>query len=292
MNQIQLRSFVVIADHGSFSKAARSLHISTQALMQQIRLLERDLGVSLFNRSHQGVTLTQAGRHFYEGAKHILSYSESLRRECQETLSGSSGLRVGTSHEITPTFLYNVSYEFNDTYPQVSLNIVHIDSSKRFSELFDSKLDLCECFDTDSLEHYELEFYPVLNAQLYCIVSNKHPLAKRDSISYADLENQTILVSNSQLDYFGNPQVSHTNELGIIYKQYHNPTSKKLETALGNAVYIDYLFDTIDLNVFSAIPYTSLRHHTFGFAHRANPTTNVKRFLEVASKFRDVTVFY
>ena len=145
-------------------------------------------------------------------------------------------------------------------------------------------LDLCESFNAESLEQYGLEFFPVIEAQLYCIVSKKHPYAKKDRINHSDLENQTIMMSTAQKDSYGNPQVSPSAGLGIIYKQFHSETSKKLEVATGRAIYFDYLFELPDLSVFSAIPYESKTKHTFGFAHRKNPSAGVLNFLEVAQK--------
>lgn len=69
MNDRQLSSFIETAKLGSFSKAASVLFISPAALIQQINLLERDLGFPLFNRTNHGVTLTENGVHFLTSAK-------------------------------------------------------------------------------------------------------------------------------------------------------------------------------------------------------------------------------
>lgn len=60
----QLETFVVIADEGSFSKAAEKLFISTTAVIKQINTLEEDIDIKLFNRSFKGVSLTEAGKSF------------------------------------------------------------------------------------------------------------------------------------------------------------------------------------------------------------------------------------
>ncbi|MDR1619401.1 MAG: LysR family transcriptional regulator [Clostridiales bacterium] len=284
MNFNHFRSFISIADHGSFSKAAKAMHISTQALLQQIQLLEQSVGASLFYRNFQGVTLTPAGEHLYEGAKHLLVYAESLRKRCHETSFIGDKLLIGTSHEITSTFLYQISYEFKNAFPEIELDIVYTDSNYRFAELMDKKFDLCESFYIRTIEQYGLDFFPILESIPYCIVSKTHPLARKEKVCTADLEGQTILLSTSQTDCFGNEQIEAPS-LGVTYKRYHDFISRKLETAMGNAIYFDYLLaeDEADMDLFVAIPYET-SPYTFGFVHRANPSPVVTSFLKIAEK--------
>lgn len=283
MNPTHLKSFISIADHGSFSKAAKAMHISAQALLQQIQILEQTVGVPLFYRNHQGVSLTPAGDYLYAGARNLLSYSESLVKGCRDTLSAGHELRIGTSHEITPTFLYQISYEYKKAYPQMALTIVYTDSNTKLAELRDSKLDLCESFNTPTIAQYGLEYFPVLESPLYCIVSQTHPLTQKERVCPGDFEGQTILLSKSPTDCYGNAQIEPPHH-GVVYKRYHDLVSKKLETALGNAIYFDYLLDPLDPDVV-AIPHET-GNYTFGFVHRQNPSPLVKGFLEIARKYK------
>ena len=77
----QIKTFIVVADAGSFNKAAEQLYVSSTAIIKQINLLESRVGVRLFERSHKGLSLTAAGKVFYKDAEHIMRYSEnSLQR--------------------------------------------------------------------------------------------------------------------------------------------------------------------------------------------------------------------
>ncbi len=62
MYNLQLETFIVVADLGSFNKAAESLYITPPAVTKQINLLEKDLGLTLFIRTHRGLVLTEAGK--------------------------------------------------------------------------------------------------------------------------------------------------------------------------------------------------------------------------------------
>lgn len=70
----QLETFLTVAEAGSFNKAAEKLYISPPAVIKQINLLERDLDLRLFLRTHRGLQLTKAGQSLYQDAKYIIQY--------------------------------------------------------------------------------------------------------------------------------------------------------------------------------------------------------------------------
>src|SRR3712207_3187227 len=98
----QLRYFLAVAEEGRFSRAANRLHIAAPSLSQQIRALERDLRVTLFDRTPRGAELTPAGRVLVERARVILAEVDRARQDVRS--AGSSGreqvtLRVCTMAE-------------------------------------------------------------------------------------------------------------------------------------------------------------------------------------------------
>lgn len=70
----QLETFLRVADAGSFNKAAAESFITPTAVIKQINLLEETLGVPLFQRTHRGLLLTEAGKSMYQDAKYIIQY--------------------------------------------------------------------------------------------------------------------------------------------------------------------------------------------------------------------------
>lgn len=100
----QLETFVVVADEGSFSKAAEKLFISTTAVIKQINTLEEDTNIQLFQRSFKGVSLTEAGKSFYSDAKYIIKYLEDSVNRAKTITSGDNTIKVGTSI-MTPSHL-------------------------------------------------------------------------------------------------------------------------------------------------------------------------------------------
>jgi DNA-binding transcriptional LysR family regulator len=93
----RLRSFVVVAETGHLTRAAEKLHISQPALSAQIRALEDELDLTLFERTSTGMALTAAGKRLLAGADRILAEAQAFQAEAQALKGGISGrARLGT----------------------------------------------------------------------------------------------------------------------------------------------------------------------------------------------------
>lgn len=92
----------MVADAGSFNKAAEQIYITPTAVIKQINLLEANLGVKLFDRNHRGLTLTKAGISLYKDAKYIIQYcKDSVIRAQNAMQEDTQILRIGSS-PLTP----------------------------------------------------------------------------------------------------------------------------------------------------------------------------------------------
>ena len=94
----QLETFIRVADAGSFNKAAEQAYITPTAVLKQINLLEADLGVQLFERTHRGLSLTKAGSSLYKDTKYIIQYcKDSVIRAKNAMQENADIIRIGTS---------------------------------------------------------------------------------------------------------------------------------------------------------------------------------------------------
>ena len=80
----QLKTFVIVADCGSFNKAAEKLYISPPSVMKQLNALEKHLDLKLLDRTNQGIRLTAAGRVIYRHAKEFFDRSEQALAEARK----------------------------------------------------------------------------------------------------------------------------------------------------------------------------------------------------------------
>ncbi|MDO4620785.1 MAG: LysR family transcriptional regulator [Lachnospiraceae bacterium] len=84
-----LDTLIRVVEAGSFRQAAVEMHISPSAVLKQIGLLEKDLGVVVFDRTRKGVTLTAAGESIYRDAKFLISFCDEARLRVQKIAAES-----------------------------------------------------------------------------------------------------------------------------------------------------------------------------------------------------------
>lgn len=130
----QLDTFIQVAESGSFSKAGQALFVTPTAIIKQMNLLESRLGVTLFNRSHQGLTLTAAGRSLLEDAKHIVQYSqEAITRARMAERSEKKVVRVGVSLMTPTTYLTDRWDDIKKRCPGLSLQLVSFENTRQIA---------------------------------------------------------------------------------------------------------------------------------------------------------------
>ena len=94
----QLETFLCVVECGSFNKAAEKLYISPPAVIKQINLLEENLDLQLFVRTHRGLQLTEAGKSLAQDAKYIIQYcKDSVTRAKNAMKQSEDIIRIGTS---------------------------------------------------------------------------------------------------------------------------------------------------------------------------------------------------
>lgn len=143
---MQLRDIqyvLTIADEGGFSKAAERLYVSQPALSQSVQRLEEELGVKLFDREKNKVSLTFAGSKFLEEGKVIIHLSERLKQTMADIATSKQGeLTIGISPFYQKCFLTRISPVFQARYPGVKLNVVDIFSNKQEEMLLKRQIEL------------------------------------------------------------------------------------------------------------------------------------------------------
>ncbi len=125
-----LETFISVADLGSFSKAAEALYISSTAVIKQINLLEQELGLTLFERTHRGIELTKAGRSVYGDAKYLIQYSkDSLTRAHNAMQSEEKVIRIGSSLMTPSQFIMDLWPKIKEYCSDIKFQIVSFENT-------------------------------------------------------------------------------------------------------------------------------------------------------------------
>ena len=158
MNTHQLQNFISIAQTLNYSEAAKNAYISQPALTKQINRLEAELGVTLFDRSKHGVSLTYAGEEFYKFAVDILDGVRQAENRMASISAGQTGFLKISSVFGMEALISGVMSRFSERYPEILLNLLvgtgtsqimtirkmSYDVFFSFSNLLDSFPDICK----------------------------------------------------------------------------------------------------------------------------------------------------
>ncbi len=182
----QLRYFVNAAEQLSFSDAAKLLNIAQSTLSQQVRQLEDELGVQLFERNSHAISLTEAGAELLPFARRTLHEADSCVariHDLDQLLAGT--LNIGVTYSFSP-ILTETLMEFMKKYPRVKLNIYYKPMVELMAMLEARAVDFVLAFrPSESMP--AIESHMLFDNHLAVIMKESHPLAGLDSVSLADI---------------------------------------------------------------------------------------------------------
>lgn len=190
MRYVQLRAFHHVAICGGFSRAAEALHLTQPAISDQVRRLEEEYDILLFNRSKKQVVLTRAGQSLLE-VTHRLFETE---RQALELLTESRALRSGSLRIIADSahHILHILGEFRRRYPGIDIAIHAGNSDTVVSRLHNYEADvgvLGQIPTSRDFEMIELSSTPLIG-----FVAAGHPLASRSEMTLAELMQQSLVL--------------------------------------------------------------------------------------------------
>lgn len=194
----QLQYFVGIAETGRFSEASRLLFVTQSAVSQQIKLLEEELGTQLFVRQPHAVTLTESGQELLPLAKKVLRGVT----ECRDRISDLKGLLCGTlniglTYSLEP-YIRETMLAFMSRYPKVKVNAYYKSLSDLLRMLKDNEIDIMFSMMPTS-PHEFVSSIPLTEYRLAAIMRNTHPLAKKETLHFTDLQPHKLILPEKGL---------------------------------------------------------------------------------------------
>lgn len=194
MDTEDLKIFLSVAEHLSFSVAAEHVHLTQPAVSKRIANLENELDVKLFDRIARKISLTEAGKIFQSRARtliHELEVMQSAMRTLQKGPSGSLALAI--SHHLGLHRFPPLLQEYASRYPDVILDVRFVDSERAYDAIIQGNVDIA-VITLAPEPQANVKAHPLWDDPLYYVCSKNHPLAGLDGPELHDLSRYGCLL--------------------------------------------------------------------------------------------------
>ena len=190
----QIEYFQKVVETGSFSEAGEQCYISQSAVSQQIKALEKELGVPLLERHNRTFSLTPAGELFYRKSTILLNDLDEMIRETRDAAGGEKQvLRIGYLKCYGGYEFQNAVSEFSEKNPDVHLEVINGNHEDLYVALRDGHVDVVLNDQRRALSEDYVNFY-LADSRCFIEVSTRSPLSKLEKIEPDDLKNTTCIL--------------------------------------------------------------------------------------------------
>lgn len=291
----QLETFICVADTGSFSKAAEQLYISAPAVIKQINSLEDSLKLQLFERTHRGLVVTEAGKSLYKDAKYLIQYSkESLLRAQNAMNNNDEVIRVGISPMTPPEIFVELWPKIQNIYPDMKFQLTTFENTPEnareilanmgqnidvIAGVFDeTMLKLRGCAGTE------------ISREPFCIaVSIHHRLAKKGKVTLNDLAGENLMLMKRGWSFYGDKlrddMMENHPEINIVdFELYNVEAFNRCEN--NNEVLLAFKSWESVHPLIRIIPVEWNYTMPFGILHSKTPSDKVRRLIKAINEVK------
>jgi LysR family transcriptional regulator, cyn operon transcriptional activator len=256
-----LRYFIGIVDAGGMARARRRLHVSQPTLSRQIRDLEHELGLRLFNRVGRTLELTAEGRELVTRGRRVMAEAEALTARSLALAGGAGGvLRIGAPPQFLEAAMPDVLRAFSRAHPAVDVQLSEEGGRRLISRIEHGDLHLAIGMLRDIGPLASRPLYPL---RVLAVMSRRHPLATRRRLSVDELVDERLLLLESGFQtrqLFDEACGSRQADLHIVLES-RAPQSLVALAAAGHGIAI----------VPSVVPLSRTRVAILGLTHRGRP---------------------
>lgn len=287
-----LKTFICVADCGSFSKASEKLYVSPPSVMKQINVLEKHLDLKLFDRTSQGIRLTTVGQVLYRHTKTMNDYARKALAEARQASGRVETIfRIGSSILNPCKPFMDLWYQVNQTFPGYKLHIVPFEDDHQgilseisaLGEKFDFLVGVCD----SKLWLNHCNFYQLGTYQHCCAVSREHRLAQKKCLTIEDLYGQTLMmvkrgdsgvVDNIRQEIEQYPQIQIEDTSQFYDMEVFNRCARTSNVMVTLECWQDVHPSLVTIPVAwnHTIPY--------GLLYAKNPSSNIERFLHAVKE--------
>ncbi len=225
-----LKYFLVLAEELHFRKAAERLFITQPPLSRQIKEFESQLGVELFQRTNKKVKLTEYGEYLQIEGKKIFDTIDVIKNHIELLKKGTVGqIKIGYLGSVMHSFMPVAISELKKKYPSIDTILLEISSEEQIKNLKNGNIDIG--IIRNSYNQGYIKTTPFYSESFSIILSNSHPLAKSDTISLSDLENEPFI------SFCGACSISVVNTIiSICHKEGFTPKTVHESTQINSVV--------------------------------------------------------
>lgn len=284
----QLDTFLCVAEAGSFNKAAEKLYISPPAVIKQINLLEENLDLQLFVRTHRGLVLTKAGQSLYQDTKYIIQYcKDSVTRAKNAMQETENVIRIGTSPMTPAQVLVDLWPKLQAYCPNIKFQLIPFDNTPENAREILGNLGqnidvVAGIFDETMLNLRQCKGLEISREPICCAVSVHHRLAQKNSLTVQDLYGENLMLMRRDWSHYvdllrddlwkNHPQI-HIVDFDFYDVAALNQCENNncVLMAVENWRYVHPLLKILPVDWGYTIP--------FGLLHSPNPSLAVAEFL-------------
>lgn len=195
----QLRILKAIATEKNFTRAAEVLYISQPSLSKQIKMLEKNIGITLINRKNNKISLTENGKVFLQYSERILALCEESCRALIDLKNGERGnLKIGASKTIGAYIMPQIFSLFTQNYPQINLKIQVNSTPIIINNILKREIDIAMVggeIPNKLRKNLTVKYF--IKDEINLIISTIHPFAKKKKINKEDLYYLNFITFNS-----------------------------------------------------------------------------------------------
>ena len=288
----QLETFIMVADMGSFNKAAAELFISPPAVIKQINQLEAQLDLTLFTRTHRGLKLTEAGASLYQDAKYVVGYCKDSVARSKSAQHTGSILRIGTSPMTPAQYIADLWPKIQKRCPDVKFQFIPFENTpenaREILKNLGKNIDvIAGIFDEGMLRYRECAGMELTRAPICCAVSVNHRLAEKERLAVRDLYGENLLLMHRgwshYVDLLRDDLWAHHPQVNIVDFHFYN-----LEIFNHCESSSDILMVTESMRpvhpLLKILPVEWGYTMPYGILHSPEPSETVQRFLSAVSE--------
>lgn len=226
MDLQQLKYFLALADELHFWKTSEKVFITQSALSRQIKSLENELGIQLFERDKRNVKLTTAGEFLKIEFAKILTDFESITRHAKQIVAGEVGtIRIGHPASITFSVLPKILSELAQKHSNIIAQMFEVDAIDVDNSLITHQIDIA--FNRELPKAKELDSKMLMTENFALVVSADHPLNRVETVNLSELKDEWFVLPSLA------GKSEHAAQLRAIFEEAEFSPKVRFESDFG-----------------------------------------------------------